>query len=243
MTIAKRALLVTSLTLAACASGGGEGPRTSSNESSKGKHDLLNNPAPGLAGESVNGKGKVSLDQWKGKVVLVDFWATWCEPCKKSFPKLEELRVKYGASGLEIVGISEDDEDGGAIVYQLKGHPWSIFALWPDEKFDEYAAELSKELDADVLTFANSDFSGWSFVDLYRGGEEVEALHWGEDLSEIGAPADPADVPIPYMARTRAYYQALGYAEPYRWAHFAEVPFARLGKPLSDCATRASTAT
>lgn len=49
------------------------------------------------------------------------------------------------------------------------------------------------------------------------------------------APADPEDVPIPYMARTRAYYQALGYAEPYRWAHFAEVPFARLVKPLSDC--------
>ncbi len=49
------------------------------------------------------------------------------------------------------------------------------------------------------------------------------------------APADPEDVPIPYMARTRAYYQALGYAEPYRWAHFAEVPFARLAKPLSDC--------
>lgn len=49
------------------------------------------------------------------------------------------------------------------------------------------------------------------------------------------APADPDDVPIPYMARTRAYYQALGYQEPYRWAHFAEVPFARLAKPLSDC--------
>ncbi len=49
------------------------------------------------------------------------------------------------------------------------------------------------------------------------------------------APADPEDVPIPYMARTRAYYQALGYDEAYRWAHFAEVPFARLGKPLSDC--------
>jgi hypothetical protein len=93
----------------------------------------------------------------------------------------------------DALGKSPGDEDGGAIVYQLKGHPWSIFALWPDEKFDEYAAELSKELGTDVLTFANSDFSGWSFVDLYRGGEEVEALHWGEDLSEIGAPANPAD--------------------------------------------------
>jgi hypothetical protein len=48
-------------------------------------------------------------------------------------------------------------------------------------------------------------------------------------------PAAPDDVPIPYMARTRAYYQALGYGEPYRWAHYAEVPFAPLPKPLAAC--------
>ncbi len=40
------------------------------------------------------------------------------------------------------------------------------------------------------------------------------------------------DVPIPYMQRTRDYYVALGYGNPYRWAHFAEVPFAPLGRPL-----------
>jgi D-proline reductase (dithiol) PrdB len=47
--------------------------------------------------------------------------------------------------------------------------------------------------------------------------------------------ADPEDVPVLYMARTRAYYHALGYDEPYRWAHFAEVPFAPLRKPLREC--------
>jgi D-proline reductase (dithiol) PrdB len=43
------------------------------------------------------------------------------------------------------------------------------------------------------------------------------------------------DAPIPYMARTRAYYRALGYAEPYRWAHFSDVPFTPLRKPLKEC--------
>lgn len=43
------------------------------------------------------------------------------------------------------------------------------------------------------------------------------------------------DVPIPYMQRTREYYLALGYGEPYRWAHFADVPFSALGKPLAQC--------
>jgi len=44
-----------------------------------------------------------------------------------------------------------------------------------------------------------------------------------------------SDDPIPYMQRTRDYYAALGYPEPYRWAHFADVPFQPLRKPLADC--------
>ena len=43
------------------------------------------------------------------------------------------------------------------------------------------------------------------------------------------------DVPIPYMQRIRDYYLALGYPTPYRWAHYAEVPFQPLEKPLSRC--------
>jgi hypothetical protein len=47
--------------------------------------------------------------------------------------------------------------------------------------------------------------------------------------------ADPPDAPIPYMQRTRDYYAALGYGAPYRWAHYAEVPFAPLARPLRRC--------
>ncbi|HVH80628.1 MAG TPA: hypothetical protein VM782_14630, partial [Stellaceae bacterium] len=43
------------------------------------------------------------------------------------------------------------------------------------------------------------------------------------------------DVPIPYMQRTRDYYLTLGYGNPYRWAHYVEVPFAPLTKPLREC--------
>lgn len=67
--------------------------------------------APSLSIESMNGHGTASIEP--GKVTIVDFWATWCEPCKKSFPKYQELYVKYKASGLEIVGVSVDDEKGG----------------------------------------------------------------------------------------------------------------------------------
>jgi len=50
------------------------------------------------------------------------------------------------------------------------------------------------------------------------------------ETSAVFAPAD--DVPIPYMQRTRDFYVALGYGNPYRWAHFVEVPFTPLGTPL-----------
>jgi cytochrome c biogenesis protein CcmG/thiol:disulfide interchange protein DsbE len=50
------------------------------------------------------------LDQYKGKVVLVNFWATWCDPCKTEIPWLIEFNHKYGPKGLVILGIAMDDE-------------------------------------------------------------------------------------------------------------------------------------
>lgn len=52
----------------------------------------------------------VTLADFKGKVVLVDFWASWCAPCRKSFPWLNDMQKKYGAKGLVIVGVSVDTE-------------------------------------------------------------------------------------------------------------------------------------
>jgi cytochrome c biogenesis protein CcmG/thiol:disulfide interchange protein DsbE len=102
------ALLILSLGLAACGS-----TTPDAQGATGGGHKLIGNPAPTFSFDSVNGKGKVSTSSLNGKVVLVDFWATWCEPCKKSFPKLQELNVKYKTSGLTIVGLSEDSDRGG----------------------------------------------------------------------------------------------------------------------------------
>src|SRR5579862_2236169 len=51
-----------------------------------------------------------SINQYKGKVVLVNFWATWCAPCKKEIPWLIKLNDAYSSRGLVILGISMDDE-------------------------------------------------------------------------------------------------------------------------------------
>jgi thiol-disulfide isomerase/thioredoxin len=52
--------------------------------------------------------GAVDAAKLKGKVVYVDFWASWCGPCKQSFPWMNEMHAKYAASGLEIIAINVD---------------------------------------------------------------------------------------------------------------------------------------
>ncbi len=76
------------------------------------------NSAPALAPDvtlkDLDGKD-LSLAQYKGKVVLVNFWATWCEPCQVEIPWLIEIQQKYAAKGFTVLGIAMDD-DGARVV-------------------------------------------------------------------------------------------------------------------------------
>ena len=60
---------------------------------------------------------KVKLSQFKGKVIILDFWATWCVPCKAEIPGFIELQKKYGGKGLQIIGLSVDDSQSLAKKY------------------------------------------------------------------------------------------------------------------------------
>ena len=73
---------------------------------------LMNKAAPDFALEDLSGK-KVSLASYRGKAVLINFWATWCAPCKIETPWLVELRNQYAPQGFEILGVSADDFDMG----------------------------------------------------------------------------------------------------------------------------------
>jgi peroxiredoxin len=76
----------------------------------EGLPDLRGKRAPEFSLRTVEGK-KLSLSDYKGKAVLINFWATWCAPCKIEMPWLVALRTKYAPQGFEILGVSEDDAD------------------------------------------------------------------------------------------------------------------------------------
>jgi len=66
--------------------------------------------APDFMSENLTG-GNTRLDDYKGKLILLNFWATWCMPCRVEMPGMEQLWQKYKDQGFVIVAISNDDED------------------------------------------------------------------------------------------------------------------------------------
>ena len=82
----------------------------------------------------------VHLADFAGKVILLDFWATWCVPCKTEIPWFVEFQDKYGPSGLQVVGISVDDpyERLPSFVAQMKMNYTVLQGLGHDDLQEEY---------------------------------------------------------------------------------------------------------
>ncbi len=55
--------------------------------------------------------GENSLTEWRGKVLIVNHWATWCEPCRREIPMFMDVRQQYMEQGLELIGLAHDDEE------------------------------------------------------------------------------------------------------------------------------------
>ena len=71
----------------------------------------------------------ISLSDYKGQVVYLDFWASWCKPCVASFPKLEALQQKYGNHGFTVLAINLDENKANALAF-LQKHPVTYPVLY-----------------------------------------------------------------------------------------------------------------
>jgi len=87
-----------------------QAPKTNTEaQTSASTYDTEPSPAPDMTLETLDG-GEINLAEQDGKVILVNFWATWCAPCRKEIPDLIDLHSSMESEGLRVVGIALDDE-------------------------------------------------------------------------------------------------------------------------------------
>lgn len=84
----------------------------------------IGEPAPTFELPALQGEGRVALESFRGRVVLLDFWASWCAPCRKSLPLYEQMYHELAGEGLTVVAVNLDEEPAEGIRF-LELHPVS----------------------------------------------------------------------------------------------------------------------
>lgn len=87
--------------------------------------------APSYSTVSLNGDS-VSLAGQRGKVVLLNIWATWCHPCRTEIPELRQIHARYQERGLELIGVSVDSEGTDEAIRQFMTDFQMTFPVWRD---------------------------------------------------------------------------------------------------------------
>jgi len=113
-----------------------------------------------------------SLGQWKGKVLLVNFWATWCPPCREEIPVFLSLRNQFSSAGFEVVGISIDD------VYKV--------IKFRDAQRIDYPLLSGEQKGMSVMASLGNRMGGLPFSILYdRSGNAVDIKTGAYEQKEL----------------------------------------------------------
>jgi thiol-disulfide isomerase/thioredoxin len=143
------------------------------------KNSFVGRTAPEVTVTPVKPIGDVKLSSFRGKVVLLDFWATWCGPCKMLMPYLSEMQTKYGEKGFVVLGITGDSV--GTAAQFKREHPEVEYDFYSDPKlaankaFKVYQLPTTILIDrhGQVVQYDDSGFSAESAKDLEKRVAEL----------------------------------------------------------------------
>jgi len=107
-----------------------------------------------------------SISQWDGKVLVVNFWATWCEPCRREIPLLNALQSEYGGRGVQVIGVAIDELP--SVQDFLKSVPIS------------YPVLIGEQEAVDALAGFGAEMTVLPYTAFVRRDGRIEVLHAGE---------------------------------------------------------------
>jgi len=89
--------------------------------------------APGFTLKDLQGES-ISLSDFRGKVIILDFWASWCPPCRSSMPHLDEMRKRYQSEGLVVIAVSLDPNIADISTFLEENEFTDLLVLWESPK-------------------------------------------------------------------------------------------------------------
>ncbi len=130
----------------------------------------LTGPAIDFDAVDINGKN-IKLSEYKGKVVILDFWATWCPPCIKEIPNLKKIYAKYKGDDFEIISIA------------LERKPKENAIKFVAEKKMDWVHVIDKEKGKEIATEYKIRYIPTMYI-INKKGEIIESGLRGENLAE-----------------------------------------------------------
>jgi thiol-disulfide isomerase/thioredoxin len=164
------------------------------------KMDLVGAPAPAWTNVSALAGAPSSIAQLRGRVVLVDFWASWCGPCRMLAPRLSALKEKLGAQGLTVVGITTDEAEKAAVFAEKHQMRYGIVVDKDGETSRAYGVSaLPTMLLVDKKGVVRDVFIGYDPAGDARLEASLKTL-----LAETAPPSAPIPPPAPAAPRPPA---------------------------------------